>query len=77
MPCRSLKEIQIDIDDVREAIKAVRKSQSYSFGGRSVNRADYRALRDELAELNAEYDAAAAAARGVAGIQGIPGARRF
>jgi hypothetical protein len=77
MPCRSLQEIQEDIDDVREAIKSVRNAQTYSFGGRSVTKADYRALREELAELNAEYDAAHAAARGLSGIRGIPSARRF
>lgn len=77
MPCRAILDIETDIDDVRSAIKAARQGQSYSFGGRSVTRADYRALRDELAELYAELDAATAAARGIAGVLGIPCARRL
>jgi len=77
MSCRTLQEIAEDIADVRKAIKAARSGQSYSFGGRSVTRADYRALREELADLIAEQSATESAQRGMVGIRGIPSARRY
>jgi hypothetical protein len=77
MACRSLVDIQADIDDLREAIKAARRAQSASIGGRSVSAADYRAMREELAELQAEYAATEAAINGTFGVCGIPGARRL
>jgi hypothetical protein len=69
---RPIAEIDADIGATRSAITAALTAQSYSLGGQTVQRARLGELREHLAGLLAEQEAAEAAASGEPSIQAVP-----
>ena len=77
MKCRSIVDIQADIDLFRRAIRTVALGQSMTFNGRSITRSSLPDLRRELNNLLAELQQTEQVLAGHGAILGIPTARRY
>lgn len=64
MSLRTITEIQVELEEVREARRVALKGQSYTLdtgqGRQTVTRADLRALNETIQLLEAELEAAQA-----------------